>query len=80
MAQAPPLLCLPSPLYHTEVCELCYHMDHKRKKSGETSFAKYYDFQANTVNFGIIQTWQLYRLMKLNDLDYEVYNWHTTKY
>ena len=33
-----------------------------------------------TVNFGIIQTWQLYRLMKLNDLDYEVYNWHTTNY
>ena len=55
MAQAPNLLCLPPP-HHTGVCELCYHMDHKRKKSGETSFAKYYDFQANTVNFGIIQT------------------------
>ena len=33
-----------------------YHMDHKRKKSGETSIAKCYDFQANTVNFGIIQS------------------------
>lgn len=79
MAQAPNLLCLPPP-HHTGVCELCYHMGHKRKKSGETSIAKCYDFQANTVNFGIIQTWQLYRLMKLNDIDYEVYNWHTINY
>ena len=51
--------------------------------SGEASIAKCYDFPANSLlcllgmfPWVFIQTQQLYGLMKLNDLDCQVYNWH----
>ena len=73
----------PPPPPHRRGCELCNCKDHRRRKWRSINckvlwFSSKHSLLCLLGMFPwvFIQTQQLYGLMKLNDLDCQVYNWH----